>query len=113
MFESWKFIADIDDPLGDLLLSDDEIPKPKSNKTLTTGVSTNVTSRPTDNKDPIKDKSSLMDSLFGNHNSSSKSDEKLTTQNPSKPLGGSSSVVGTKEMKKNEIERYVTSVTWV
>ena len=94
--------------MGDLLLSDDETQKPKSNIALTsTATPTNVTSRTTDNKDSIKDKSSLMDSLFGNNkNPSSKSDEKVMTQNPSNPLGG-----GTNERKMNETERYVTTVT--
>ena len=92
------FFTDLDDPLGDLL-SDDEIQKPKGNKPLTTSA-TNPISRP--HEESIKEKSALMESLFGNN--ASKIDTKIA-MSPSKPLGG-----GSNDVKKNETERYFTNI---
>ena len=99
-------IVDIDDPLGDLLLSDDESQKPKAkDKPLTTSA-TNVTSR-TDQKSTWKEKPSLMDDLFGNTASSSKSDAKMMTAS-SKPLSGlGGGLAGSADAKINESERYM------
>ena len=108
-FLECHFDLDIDDPLGDLLLSsDEENQKPKSNKALNSAAAptTNGLSRTTDNKDSIKDKSLVMDSRFGNNKTtSSKSDGNVMTQNHSKPLG-KDGVVGTQELKNRETERY-------
>ena len=101
------YTVDIDDPLGDLLLSDDENQKPKTkDKPLTTSA-TNVTSR-TDQKSAMKEKSSFMDDLFGNTGSSSKSDSKITIPS-SKPLSGLGGGIGTSaDAKMNEGERYMS-----
>ena len=93
--------------MGDLLLSDDEGQKPKAkDKSLITNA-TNVTSR-TGLKNSSKEKSSLMDDLFGNTEASSKSDAKIMMA-PSKPLsdaGGGQG--GSIEAKMNESERYMS-----
>ena len=101
------YFVDIDDPLGDLLLSDDETQKPKAkDKPLTTSA-TNVTSR-TDQKSSTKEKSSLMDDLFGNTAASSKSDAKIMMA-PSKPLSGlGGGLAGSADAKINESERYMS-----
>ena len=93
--------------MGDLLLSDDESQKPKAkDKPLTTSA-TNVTSR-TDQKSTWKEKPSLMDDLFGNTATSSKSDTKMMTA-PSKPLSGlGGGLGGSTNAKMNESERYMS-----
>ena len=101
-------VVDIDDPLGDLLLSDDENQKPKAkDKPLTTSA-TNVTSR-TDQKNSAKGKPSLMDDLLGNTAASSKSDTKIMMA-PSKPLSGlGEGLAGSANAKVNESERYINT----
>ena len=89
------------------MLSDDESQKPKAkDKPLTTSA-TNVTSR-TDQKSTLKEKPSLMDDLFGNTASSSKSDAKMMTAS-SKPLSGlGGGLGGSTDAKMNESERYMS-----
>ena len=100
-------VVDIDDPLGDLLLSDDESQKPKSkDKPLTTSA-TNVTSR-TDQKSATKEKSSFMDDLFGNNGSSSKSDAKITIPSSKTLSGLGGGLGGSTDAKMNESERYMS-----
>ena len=94
-FNLFLCIADLDDPLADLNLSEDENQTQKNSKPA---VASETQSKPRPNTDLSKGKSTLMGDLFGNDNANS--DTKIIMV-PSKPLANEG-----KELKGDNRNRY-------